>query len=124
MSNENETPLNTDGGGEAATKRNKNINYEIGEWDDPELALNTNILRGVYAYGFEKPSPIQKKGIYPLTYVENNGRRRDIIAQAQSGTGKTGCFVIGMLQNINQTRETKICYNFTPYCTIEIWLVI
>ena len=51
-------------------RETKNINYEIGEWDDPELALNTNILRGVYAYGFEKPSPIQKKGIYPLTYVE------------------------------------------------------
>ena len=55
----------------------------------------------MYAYGFEKPSPIQKKGIYPLTYVEKNGRRRDIIAQAQSGTGKTGCFVVGMLQNID-----------------------
>jgi len=101
MSNENETPLNVDSGNEASTKRTQNINYNIVDWDDPELGLDTNILRGVYAYGFEKPSPIQKKGIYPLTYREKNGRRRDIIAQAQSGTGKTGCFVIGILQNID-----------------------
>lgn len=76
-----------------------NNNYEIKtyeKWDDyPELQKNTSLLRGVYAYGFENPSPIQKKAIKPLM------EGRDIIAQAQSGTGKTGCFTIGTLYRIN-----------------------
>jgi len=66
---------------------------EINNWDD--LDIDTNLLRGIYAYGFEKPSPIQKKAITPII---NN---RDIIAQAQSGTGKTATFSIGLLSRIN-----------------------
>jgi translation initiation factor 4A len=63
--------------------------FEIQTWD--ELDLNPKILRGIYAYGFEKPSPIQKKAIKPLMMG------KDIIAQAQSGTGKTATFTIGAL---------------------------
>tara|TARA_B100001094_G_scaffold63340_1_gene59287 strand:+ start:1435 stop:2574 length:1140 start_codon:yes stop_codon:yes gene_type:complete len=59
------------------------------------LNIQENILRGVYAYGFEKPSVIQSKSI-PLII-----QGKDIIAQAQSGTGKTGAFVIGSLCRIN-----------------------
>lgn len=40
------------------------INQEIVEWDDSELNLRQKILRGIYAYGFEKPSPIQKKDLF------------------------------------------------------------
>lgn len=47
------------------------------------------------AYGFEKPSAIQQRAIVPV--VEG----RDVIAQAQSGTGKTGTFAISILQRIN-----------------------
>lgn len=65
-----------------------------------ELKLKDNLLRGIYAYGFEKPSYIQKHGIPPFT------EGRDTIAQAQSGTGKTGCFMIGILQNIQSCGET------------------
>ena len=65
----------------------------IQNWD--ELNLDPTILRGVYAYGFEKPSPIQQKAIKPII----DGK--DIIAQAQSGTGKTATFAIGALQSIN-----------------------
>ena len=54
-------------------------------------SLPSCLLRGVYAYGFEKPSPIQKLGVQPLL------DRKDLIAQAQSGTGKTGCFSVGAL---------------------------
>jgi translation initiation factor 4A len=76
-----------------------NTNYTIEtyeKWDDyPELQKNTSLLRGIYAYGFENPSPIQKKAIKPLM------EGRDIIAQAQSGTGKTGCFTIGTLYRID-----------------------
>ena len=66
-----------------------NILSEIKRWD--ELEINPEILRGIYAYGFENPSPIQSKAILPIL------QKRDIIAQAQSGTGKTATFVIGAL---------------------------
>lgn len=79
----------------------------INEWDDSEL-IRTNILRGIYAFGFEKPSPIQKKGIIPMLTVHDDGKRRDIIAQAQSGTGKTGCFSVGVLNIVNpDVKETQ-----------------
>ena len=68
-------------------------NLPIEEWDD--LDMDPPILRGIYAYGFENPSPIQKKGIKPML------NKRDIIAQAQSGTGKTGCFAVGTLARID-----------------------
>ena len=61
-------------------------------WDD--LDLNPELLRGIYAHGFEKPSPIQSKAIYPIL------QGSDLIAQAQSGTGKTGSFTIGALSKI------------------------
>lgn len=62
-------------------------------WDD--LDLNPDLLRGIYGYGFEKPSPIQSKAIHPIK------EGRDLIAQAQSGTGKTATFTIGALSRIN-----------------------
>jgi translation initiation factor 4A len=62
-------------------------------WD--ELDLNPDLLRSIYGHGFEKPSPIQSKGIAPIK------EGRDIIAQAQSGTGKTGCFTVGALSRVN-----------------------
>ena len=60
-----------------------------------EMELNENILKGIYAYGFEKPSAIQRKAIIPFV------TGRDLIAQSQSGTGKTATFVIGMLQQLD-----------------------
>jgi translation initiation factor 4A len=77
----------------------ENKNTEINEyplvqsWD--EYNIKTELLRGIYAYGFENPSEIQKKAILPII----NGR--DILAQAQSGSGKTGTFSISTLQNID-----------------------
>ncbi len=62
-----------------------------------ELNITDNILRGIYTYGFEKPSLIQLKSIPHI--IEG----KDIIAQAQSGTGKTGAFVIGSLCKIDTT---------------------
>ena len=73
--------------------------FEFNTWDD--LDIDTDILRGIYAYGFEMPSPIQKKAIRPI--IEG----RDIIAQAQSGTGKTATFSIGALSIL------KLNENFT-----------
>jgi translation initiation factor 4A len=68
---------------------------EYMSFDDMELP--SDLLRGIYAYGFEKPSPIQTKAIKPIF------EGRDLIAQAQSGTGKTGAFTIGSIARIDPT---------------------
>ena len=65
----------------------------IESFDD--MGLKEDLLRGIYSYGFEKPSAIQQRAIKPLIMM------RDTIAQAQSGTGKTATFTIGLLQNID-----------------------
>lgn len=57
-----------------------------------EMNLKEDLLRGIYAYGFEKPSTIQQRAILPIV------KGHDTIAQAQSGTGKTATFSIGTLQ--------------------------
>jgi translation initiation factor 4A len=62
-----------------------------------EMGLNENLLRGVYSHGFEKPSPIQSVSIMPLV------KGRDVLGQAQSGTGKTGAFGIALLSHIDPT---------------------
>ena len=66
---------------------------EYKSFDD--MNLSQDLLRGIYAYGFEKPSEIQQKGIMPIA------SGTDLIAQAQSGTGKTGTFTIGSLSRVD-----------------------
>lgn len=73
-------------------QENNNVKC-IEQWD--ELDINIDLLRGIYAYGFETPSPIQKQAVNPIL------AKKDLIAQAQSGTGKTGCFTIGALSLID-----------------------
>jgi superfamily II DNA/RNA helicase len=63
-------------------------------FDDMNL-IPEQLLRGIYSYGFEKPSEIQKRGIMPIA------EGRDVLGQAQSGTGKTGTFVIGACCSID-----------------------
>merc|ERR1711970_1140948 len=69
-------------------------------WDEvcenfDDMALKELLLRGIYAYGFEKPSAIQQRAIIPCI------KGYDVIAQAQSGTGKTATFAISILQQID-----------------------
>jgi len=64
-----------------------------------EMGLNESLLRGIYAYGFEKPSAIQKRGVLPIL------KGHDTIAQAQSGTGKTATFAISILQKVDPSRR-------------------
>ncbi|RZC77176.1 hypothetical protein C5167_001344 [Papaver somniferum] len=59
------------------------------------MGLKQDLLRGIYAYGFEKPSAIQQRGIVPFC------KGYDVIEQAQSGTGKTATFCSGILQQLN-----------------------
>jgi translation initiation factor 4A len=61
------------------------------------MDLKEELLRGIYSYGFEKPSAIQQRAIMPII------KGRDCIAQAQSGTGKTATFAIGILQNLDMS---------------------
>ena len=68
-------------------------NIKTVNWD--ELNIKDDILRSIYRYGFEKPTPIQVASIKPIIEC------RDLIAQAQSGTGKTGAFTISSLHKVN-----------------------
>jgi translation initiation factor 4A len=63
------------------------------------MNLPEQLLRGIYSFGFEKPSKIQERGIMPIAMG------RDVLAQAQSGTGKTGTFTIGSLARVDPTLE-------------------
>lgn len=68
-----------------------------------ELEISSNLLRGIFGYGFETPSPIQSTAILPMI------EKRNLIAQAQSGTGKTGAFTIGSLSLINlEKKQTQV----------------
>lgn len=79
---------------------------EIQNWDDFEI--HPAILRGIYAYGYESPSPIQKKAILPML------NKRDLIGQAQSGTGKTATFSIGALNAVDLTQKTTQVLILSP----------
>jgi len=78
----------------------QNENYEVKtyqKWDD--FNLKEDILRGIFSIGFEEPSQIQKTAIMPVI------EKRDVIAQAPSGTGKTGTFSISTLQRIDVSEK-------------------
>ena len=67
------------------------------------MGLKEDLLRGIFAIGFRAPSAIQQRAIVPIT------SRRDVIAQSQSGTGKTAVMCIGSLQNLNEKkRHTQV----------------
>jgi translation initiation factor 4A len=75
-------------------------------WDDicenfDDMLLREELLRGIYAYGFEKPSAIQQRAIVPCI------KGHDVIAQAQSGTGKTATFSIAILQQVGRLKRRR-----------------
>ncbi len=77
-------------------------NYDTVFESFDDMSLKEDLLRGIYGFGFERPSAIQQRGIVPII------GDRDVIAQAQSGTGKTATFAIGILQKIDLTKlETQ-----------------
>jgi len=86
------------GGGEL--DKTLTVNDFESNWDEvidnfDNMHLRDDLIRGIYGYGFEKPSAIQQRAILPLI------KQRDLIAQAQSGTGKTATFTIGILQRVD-----------------------
>ena len=75
---------------------------------------NGDLLAGIYGFGFERPSPIQSKAILPML----DGR--DVIAQAQAGSGKTGAFIIPALAKVDLTKnypQVIIIGNTRPLAT-------
>eukprot|EP00924_Labyrinthula_sp_SR-Ha-C_P008455 maker-scaffold_32-snap-gene-0.1-mRNA-1 protein AED:0.02 eAED:0.02 QI:102/1/1/1/1/1/3/221/406 len=73
-----------------------------------DMQLSPELLKGIYGYGFEKPSAIQQRAIAPII------RGRDLVAQSQSGTGKTAVFCIGMLQIIDTTNPRTQALVLSP----------
>jgi len=93
-----EAQTNDGGSEQKQEKMHKTDQFET-NWDKvvesfDHMNLKEDLLRGIYAYGFEKPSAIQQRGILPVI------QKRDTIAQAQSGTGKTATFSIAALQRL------------------------
>lgn len=78
----------------------------ITNWDD--LDISPSLLRGIYSNGFEKPSPIQQRAIHPII------QGRDVVAQAQSGTGKTAAFAIGALSKVDVSISTTQVLIISP----------
>jgi translation initiation factor 4A len=90
-----------------SSSHNEYTMTEYKSFDD--LQLNEQLLRGIYSMGYNSPSQIQRKAIKPMM------EHRDLIAQAQSGTGKTATFLIGSLNQIdltlNRPQVVVICPN-------------
>jgi superfamily II DNA/RNA helicase len=75
----------------------------IDTFEDEKLGLKQEILNGIFANGFQKPSPIQRIGIKPIV------DRRDLVLQSHSGSGKTATFVTGLLQVLKfEEKRTQI----------------
>jgi len=74
-----------------------NWDQVVEKFDD--MNLREDLLRGIYGYGFERPSAIQQRAILPCV------QGHDVIAQAQSGTGKTATFAISVLQKIDVSKK-------------------
>jgi len=92
-SSELQDPKNEQGGEYDDSAIESNWNAVCESFDD--MNVKENLLRGIYAYGFEKPSAIQQRAIVPCI------KGYDVIAQAQSGTGKTATFSIAILEQLD-----------------------
>ncbi|VAI63816.1 eukaryotic initiation factor 4A-III homolog B [Triticum dicoccoides] len=86
-------------GGGGRPMDDENLTFEtsagvevVGSFD--AMGIREDLLRGIYGYGFEKPSAIQQRAVIPII------TGRDVIAQAQSGTGKTSMISLSVCQVI------------------------
>jgi superfamily II DNA/RNA helicase len=63
-----------------------------------ELNLNANISKAILACGYKKPTPIQSRSIPDIL------NRKDLVACAQTGTGKTAAFVLPALHLLSEAK--------------------
>eukprot|EP00124_Ichthyophonus_hoferi_P001009 Ihof_evm4s45 gene=Ihof_evmTU4s45 len=66
-----------------------------------ELKINPDLLKGVYAMGFNRPSKIQETTLPMIV----QSPPCDLLAQSQSGTGKTAAFSLGMLSRVKPDKH-------------------
>ncbi|KAI3979175.1 hypothetical protein MKX01_017000 [Papaver californicum] len=64
-----------------------------------QMGIKDDLLCGLYAYGFEKPSAIQQRAVLPII------KGRDVIAQAQSGTGKSSMVALTVCQMVETSSK-------------------
>ncbi|TMS16898.1 ATP-dependent RNA helicase DDX19B [Larimichthys crocea] len=83
-----------------------------------ELRLKPELLRGVYNMGFNRPSRIQENAL-PMMLAQPP---QNLIAQSQSGTGKTAAFSLAMLSHVNPANKWTQCLCISP--TYELALQI
>lgn len=67
--------------------------------DFEQMELKRELLMGIFEAGFDRPSPIQEEAI-PMALT-----KRDILARAKNGTGKTAAFVIPALQGVDVSKN-------------------
>ena len=73
---------------------------------------------GIYQYGFEKPSAIQQHAVVPIL------QGRDVIAQAQSGTGKTSMIGLTVCQTVDtSSRECVLLNLFSLFLSVLLQLL-
>jgi len=105
------------GNDQVQVKQSSSRSKEVEVFSDfDSMKLRENLLRGIYGYGFERPSIIQQKAIVP--FASGN----DIIAQAQSGTGKTATYSIGMLEQLDYNK--RACQGLVLVPTRELALQV
>lgn len=113
-SSNNNNNNNQDNNNQEMTIEDNNVHIEDTTRETPAydtfdaMGLREEVLRGIYSYGFEKPSAIQQRAIVPVT------RGWDMIAQAQSGTGKTGAFTIGLLERVDVSNNSPQVLVLSP----------
>ena len=96
------------GGRRAMEEDDAKLVFETSKGVEPimsfdEMGIKEELLRGIYNYGFEKPSAIQQRAVLPII------SHRDVIAQAQSGTGKTSMIALTVCQIVD-TKSSEYAY--------------
>lgn len=65
-----------------------------------QMNIKEDLLRGIYSYGYEKPSDLQMIAIVPMI------SQKDCLIQSPSGTGKTSSYIISMLERIDTSNNS------------------
>lgn len=100
------------------------LEFETTEGVEPilsfdQMGIKDDLLRGIYAYGFEKPSAIQQRAVRPI--IEG----RDVIAQAQSGTGKTSMIALTVCQMVDTSSREWVPFTLSNIqCFISLSFLI
>ena len=72
------------------------------------MCLRDDLIKGIYSYGFDKPSAVQQRAIIPII------SGRDVIVQSQAGTGKTCVFAVGALQLVDLSLKSPQILILSP----------